>query len=58
MEGTVVIVAVGLVALFPNLLVVAVALSVCVLFGFLVSPLRRTIFQSLVQSRRTDERDG
>jgi hypothetical protein len=55
---TLVLVAGVFVALFPDLLVAAVALGVLILFGFLVSPLRRTIFQSLAQKPGTDEYDS
>jgi hypothetical protein len=51
-EGTVLIMALGAVLLFPNLLVIAIALAVLILFGILFSPLRRTIFQSLFQKER------
>jgi hypothetical protein len=57
-EGAVLIGTIGVVALFPSLLLVAIALVVLILFGFLVSPLRRTIFQSLFQKERTDELDS
>jgi uncharacterized iron-regulated membrane protein len=57
-EGAVAIMAIGLGVLFPQLLVVALAMGALILFGILVSPLRRTIFKSLFQKRESDEYEG
>jgi hypothetical protein len=50
-EGSIVIVASGLVFLFPNLLVIGASLGVLILFGFLVSRQRLLIFKSLIRKR-------
>jgi hypothetical protein len=57
-EGIVLIVGIGLVVLFPTLLVAGISLGVLILFGFLVSRQRRMIFRSLFQKRETHEHDA
>ena len=57
-EGAVGIVALGLVLLFPQLLVVGLALGAFILFGFLVSPFRRAIFSSIFRKRESDDYKG
>ena len=57
-EGAILIVSIGLVALFPNLLVIGISLGVLILFGFVVSRQRRMIFQSLFQKRDEHEHDA
>jgi hypothetical protein len=57
-EGGVLIVGIGLVVLFPSLLVAGIALGAFVLFGFLVSRQRRLIFQSLFTRREVDDVDA
>jgi hypothetical protein len=57
-EGAILILSIGLMVLIPDLLVVGISLGVLILFGFLVSRQRRTIFQSLFQRRGTNEHDA
>jgi len=57
-EGCIIVgcLAVGLI--FPQLLVLALAIAVLVLFAFLVSPVRRMIFSSIFHKRDGHEYDG
>jgi hypothetical protein len=57
-QGMVLIVCLGLVLLFPNLLDVGVFLGALILFGFLVSRQRRLIFRSLFTKRCADDVDA
>ncbi len=57
-EGGVLIVGIGLVVLFPTLLVAGISLGVLILFGFLVSRQRRLIFRSLFTRREVDDVDA
>jgi hypothetical protein len=58
LEGAVAVITVGLLILIPQLFIVVLAMGALILFGFLVSPLRRIIFQSLFQKRQADENEG
>jgi len=57
-EGAILIVSIGLMALFPNLLVIGISLGGSVLFGFVVSRQRRMIFQYLFQKRDEHKPDA
>lgn len=51
LEAFVTVAALGIVVLFPTLAGVAVGIGALVLFGFVVSPYRRLIFESLSRRR-------
>ena len=57
-EGGVLIVGIGLVVLFPSLLIAGISLGVLITFGFLVSRQRRLIFRSLFQKREIHDHDA
>jgi hypothetical protein len=54
-EGSILIIALGLVMVFPNLLVVSISLGVLILFGILVSRQRLLIFNSFLRRRDIPE---
>lgn len=57
-EGAILVASIGLVVLFPNLLVIGISLGMFILFGFVVSRQRRMIFHSLFQKRDEHEHDA